>query len=74
MRDPGKILFRCRLCGEVYNPCHVPDWHTAISYAATGREQDHELYQRPQTPELFHIHFCDDGRRGLADLVGAQPD
>ena len=55
----GRILFKCRLCGEVYRSRHNPDWKVSLRYLSFGSG--------------ILNHHCKDGRVGISDIVGVDP-
>lgn len=70
----GDILYKCRLCGKVKAEAHSPDWHASVVYATIGIDMNPKVTQHSQAIDLFGICHCDDGRCGVTDLVGVDPD
>lgn len=63
----GRLLYRCRLCGQTEESWGVPDLSIALSCIAT------DCPTPPKwglTPKLQGVHFCGNGRLGITDLLG----
>jgi uncharacterized Zn finger protein len=71
MKEGGTLTYRCRACGKVYDSCHVPDVHRALSdITRDGRSDPEWLMFR----SLVYVHTCADGEYGIADLIGGKCD
>lgn len=69
-RTGGDLLYRCRLCGEIDRSTHAPDFGLAVVYGitkSTPREWGGEV-------QMLDIHHCKNGRVGVSDFIGAEPD
>ncbi len=69
---PGYLLYKCRLCGEVEKNLLVADGPFALMLLL-----DPPLRRRSMSdlvPSVLQIHYCGDGRRGIADLIGFEED
>ncbi|MFA5801159.1 MAG: hypothetical protein WC911_01650 [Thermoleophilia bacterium] len=62
MDKPGFIIYKCRRCGELHRPIHVP--HT-VQFLVDAAFKTHTLYQ---------VHVCNDRGYGVSDIFGADPD
>ena len=66
----GKLLYKCRLCGAVDSNTYVPDIQLAILCILNG-------YPKPEQwvgmlPSASSTHLCEDGKTGVADLIGGE--
>jgi hypothetical protein len=71
----GELLYRCRLCGQVYPTQTVHNielWVRSV-YSPTGDLALRSSYPNEKLPETPITHQCADGRIGVADLIGGQP-
>jgi hypothetical protein len=68
----GAMVYRCRLCGIEDRSIHSPSIETtARSLLAAGKATGVEY---PAVTRMTRLHGCGDGRQGIADLVGFEPD
>ena len=71
--EPGYLLYKCRLCGQVDKNPNVPDGAHAL-LAILGLVPAPSDWIGMPLPGLLVIHYCGDGRRGIADLIGFEED
>lgn len=73
MKDGGTLLYKCRLCGELKGGMHAPHLLISLAHVSSGLKQPADW--GPLGASVLHsLHNCADGRLGLADLVGGEPD
>lgn len=66
----GKLIYKCRRCGEVHEPYGVPRTiEAALAIVKNGHYTDGGFLAR-----LVDIHNCKDGALGVTDFIGAMPD
>lgn len=70
--EPGYLLYKCRLCGQVEKNPHAPDCITALM-VCMGIVEIPSSWFGPK-PAMIDIHHCDTGRTGIADLIGFERD
>lgn len=71
MSDPiaKSYLYRCRLCGEIYSDLAGKSiMQSFVDIILFGKS-----YGRGFTLYPLSQHDCKDGRKGLGDLIGAEP-
>lgn len=61
-------IFKCRLCGEIYEDGTMRGDHTLATKYMLATLTD--LFLMPQAPELTEIHSCKDGSLGTSDFQG----
>lgn len=68
----GRLLYKCRLCGEIVDNIHVPD----VSLAVVLLEVRGNLYDMDWggTATTTTTHRCKNGDIGIADLIGGRED
>lgn len=68
----GLLIYKCRLCGGEAKHMHVPDVLGAlVSIEMNGRTPGR---WGAMTAYPTDIHNCPDGRLGVSDLQGGEPD
>lgn len=64
------FIYKCRLCGEREEMCNPSikggDELAALIYAYTEA--------RERAFGMFTLHPCGQGKTGIADLIGVEPD
>jgi hypothetical protein len=71
----GPLLYRCRLCDEVYPAYHVPNITVALAHLIHGADTPESW--GPRRPALLNVHACKgegNTRLGVSDLVGGRSD
>lgn len=68
----GVLVYRCRLCGGEERSTRVPDVILATIAVTTrlGFPPAWGMIDR----QMVDSHPCPDGRRGVTDFVGAEPN
>ena len=69
----GKLIYKCRLCGELHKPTGVPDIFEAIINVLIGSPLP-EKWGSGKDIQVLEFHNCRDGRLGVSDIVGAEGD
>lgn len=71
LQKGGDLLYKCRLCGQEDRSGHCPsilDASTAIlGHGRTPRDMGIIF-------KMQELHSCADGRYGVSDLIGFEPD
>ena len=73
---PGNLLYKCSLCGQIEENPHVPEGQLALMVAmgiVPAPSGVKEWIGMP-IPGLITMHYCGDGRRGIATLIGFEED
>jgi hypothetical protein len=71
MKEGGRLLYRCRACGKVYDDWGIPD----VSVAMIGILFDGHTPKRwGVTRGLIDVHACNEANMGIADLLGGRRD
>jgi hypothetical protein len=69
---PGRLLYRCRLCGVLADRVRVPDIIRAVpAIVEVGRAK---VAGTDVPARMTDVHACENGRLGVADLIGAVED
>lgn len=63
-----RSIFKCRLCGEIYEDGCIRGDHTLATRHMLATLTD--LFPTSQAPELNDIHSCKDGSLGISDFQG----
>lgn len=71
--EPGNLLYKCRLCGQVQKYPHVLEGQLAL-LVLLGLAPAPEWWIGLPVPGVLVMHYCGDGRRGIADLIGFEED
>jgi hypothetical protein len=69
---PGKLIYKCRLCGDHHRPTGVPNLLTALVAMVTNTPVPEEWDSLPIAIEPLQLHSCADGRVGVSDLIGGE--
>ena len=72
MSKAGFLIYKCRKCSKEVRSIHVPDIGLAVGHIASGLKLPF-IWGGAQ-PELTDVHICDDGSRGVTDLIGGEED
>lgn len=63
-----QAIYKCRLCGEIYNGAFTGNENIAISTAVCACLGIN--HKEPQSPHLCEIHNCKNGDLGIGDFQG----
>lgn len=63
-------MYKCRLCGETYIRCSVPDKDIAVRHFI-GLTNPIKTFKQIETIDM---HSCKNGNLGLADFQGFEDD
>lgn len=70
----GRLLYKCRLCGEITDNCHVPDIFLAIPLLLIKGNLNCTPWAGTMGISTKKIHYCKNGKIGIADLIGGEED
>lgn len=69
----GGVLYKCRLCQTIWDAKYCKHiGHAAVDVIRKGVHFSDEL--PGITIGMYDLHICDDGRVGISDLQGFNPD
>lgn len=68
----GRLLYRCRSCGQIERPFMVKDITMAMaSLCVIGRTTED---MGPMIATMTTVHPCSTGHLGIADMIGGEED
>lgn len=68
----GRLMYKCRLCGEVELRYSAPDLDTAVLFIMKGWSMPKDW--GVMKPDMTEPHTCGPGRTGVADFIGGVTD
>lgn len=68
----GEVVYKCRRCGGESNSMHCP----SIVHTMSMLQRKSKAHDDPPGFVVYwqDLHRCADGRYGVSDLVGFNPD
>jgi hypothetical protein len=67
---PGRLIYKCRLCGGTDESTGVPSVLNALIHIQLDGDTRKAWPQSAQVAHATDIHNCPDGRLGISDLQG----
>ena len=70
MREPGCLVYKCRMCGGLDKTLHIPDINAVVNIQiGISLPKEWGCF----SPQMTGVHSCEDGGIGITDLVGGEP-